>query len=182
MERLLAGALCLVAAGLAGCSAEPKAFRPIAAPPTAVEVEPLPALALLDGIDPSAVTGVLDLLGRQYRVGYDNYGAPLIGILPNDALGTREMYVLFNACDTENVCEDITLVSWDLERGPTHLEMINRWNRDNRFLRAFIDPDYGPVLQMDINSGGGLGPDSLTRQISLYFAAMDRFAASLDIV
>ncbi len=183
MKRFLAGALCLMAAGLAGCSADPKAFRPVAAaPPEATEAVDPTTADLLDGIDPAAVTGVLDLLGHEYRVGYDNYGAPLIGILPDDLGGTREMYVLFNACDTGNVCEDITLVSWDLERGPIHLEMINRWNRDNRFLRAFIDPDYGPVLQMDINSGGGLGPASLTRQISLYFAAMDRFAASLDIV
>ena len=180
MKRLLAGALCLMAAGLAGCGAEPKAFRPVAAPPA--EAAPRSVAGLLDGIDPAAVTGVLDLLGHEYRVGYDNYGAPLIGILPDDAIGTREMYVLFNACDADNVCEDITLVSWDLERGPIHLDMINRWNRDNRFLRAFIDPDYGPVLQMDINSGGGLGPDSLTRQISVYFTALDRFAATLDIV
>ncbi len=180
MERLFAGALCLMAAALAGCGPEPKAFRPVAPPPA--EAAAPRSVDLLDGIDPAAVTGVLDLLGHEYRIGYDNYGAPLIGILPDQADGSREMYVLFNACDAANVCEDITLVSWDLERGPIHLDMINRWNRDNRFLRAFIDPDYGPVLQMDINSGGGLGPDSLTRQISVYFAAMERFAATLDVV
>ena len=180
MKRALAVALCLIAAGLTGCGAEPKSFRPAAPPPEAPA--PRQAADLLDGIDPAAVTGVLDLLGHEYRVGYDNYGAPLIGILPDNAVGSREMYVLFNACDAANVCEDITLVSWDLERGPIHLELIDRWNRDNRFLRAFIDPDYGPVLQMDINSGGGLGPDSLTRQISVFFAALDRFAATLDVV
>ena len=117
----------------------------MAAPPAEPPAPQAPAL--LDGIDPAAVTGVLDLLGHEYRVGYDNYGAPLIGILPDAPDGGREMYVLFNACDAENVCEDITLVSWDPERGPIHLDMINRWNRDNRFLRA-----------------------------------LDRFAATLDIV
>ncbi len=180
MTRLFAGALCLMAISLAGCGPEPKAFRPIAAP--SAGATPPRTAALLDGIDPAAVTGVLDLLGHEYRVGYDNYGAPLIGILPDEAHGSREMYVLFNACDTENLCEDITLVSWDAQRGPIHLDMVNRWNRENRYLRAFIDPDYGPVLQMDINSGGGLGPESLTRQISNYFAAMERFAATLDMV
>lgn len=179
MKRVIAGALCLAAAGLAGCGATPKAHRPVAEPPPA----PAPrAAALMDGIDPASVTGILDLLGHEYRVGYDNYGAPLIGVLPDSTDGSREMFVLFNGCDSENVCEDITLVSWDLERAPIHLEMINRWNRDNRFLRAFIDPDYGPVLQMDINSGGGLGPDSLTRQFNAYFDGLERFAATLDIV
>lgn len=180
MKLVLAGALCLLSASLAACGAEPKAFRPAAAPP---EPPPMQAAAeLLEGVDPAAVTGVLDLLGHQYRIGYDNYGAPLIGILPPSPEATQEVFVLFNGCNPENACEDITLVSWDLERQPIHLEMINRWNRNNRFLRAFIDPDYGPVLQMDINSGGGLGPDSLTRQISAYFAALERFAATLDVV
>ena len=182
MKSLITGLLCVVAAGLAGCGASPKAFRPPPEPAATAAPSSPPVVELLNGIDPAAVTGVLDLLGHQYRVGYDNYGAPLIGILPEDAVDSREMYVLFNACDAANVCEDITLVSWDLERGPIHLELIDRWNRDNRFLRAFIDPDYGPVLQMDINSGGGLGPDSLTRQISVFFSALDRFAATLDVV
>ena len=177
MKLVLAGALCVIAASLAGCGATPKSYRPIAEPPA-----PPPVADLLNGIDPAAVTGVLDLLGHQYRVGYDNYGAPLIGVLPNAPDASQELYVLFNRCSPDNVCEDITLVSWDSERGPIHLEMINRWNRDNRFTRAFIDPDYGPVLQMDINSGGGLGPDSLTRQISAYFGALERFAAALDFV
>ncbi len=181
MKLVLAGALCLLSASLAACGAEPKAFRPVAAPPTPPPMQAETA-DLLEGIDPAAVTGVLDLLGHQYRIGYDNYGAPLIGILPPSPDATQEVFVLFNGCNPENVCEDITLVSWDLDRQPIHLEMINRWNRDNRFLRAFIDPDYGPVLQMDINSGGGLGPDSLTRQVSAYFAALDRFAATLDVV
>lgn len=184
MKLVIAGArwvgLCLIAASLAGCGATPKSFRPPAEP--AEPPRPPAAAELLTGIDPVAVTSVLDLLGHEYRVGYDNYGAPLIGILPGTPGATEEMYILFNGCAADNRCDDITLVSWDLERRPIHLEMIDRWNRDNRFLRAFIDPDYGPVLQMDINSGGGLGPDSLTRQINAYFAALERFAATLDIV
>lgn len=184
MKLVTAGArrlgLCLIAASLAGCGATPKSFRPPAAP--AATMPPPAAAQLLSAIDPAAVTSVLDLLGHEYRVGYDNYGAPLIGILPDAPGGTEEMYILFNGCAADNRCDDITLVSWDPERRPIHLELIDLWNRDNRFLRAFIDPDYGPVLQMDINSGGGLGPDSLTRQIHSYFAARERFAATLDIV
>ena len=183
MKSVITGLLCLIAASLAGCGASPKSFRPPPEPSAVSAVPSPPAVAeLLYGIDPEAVTGVLDLLGQEYRVGYDNYGAPLIGILPATPGATQEMFVLFNGCAADNRCDDITLVSWDPERRPIHLEMINRWNRDNRFLRAFIDPDYGPVLQMDINSGGGLGPDALTRQMSAYFAALERFAATLDIV
>ncbi len=182
MKPLITGLLCLAAASLAGCGASPKSFRPPPEPVASTLPTPAETAELLNGIDPQAVTGVLDLLGHEYRVGYDNYGAPLIGILPRTPDGTEEMFVLFNGCAEDNRCDDITLVSWDLRRRPIHLEMINRWNRDNRFLRAFIDPDYGPVLQMDINSGGGLGPDALTRQMSNYFAALERFAATLDIV
>lgn len=182
MKSVITGLLCLIAAGLAGCGASPKAFRPPPEPVASAVPTPPAAAELLYGLDPETVTGVLDLLGHEYRVGYDNYGAPLIGILPATPGASEEMFVLFNGCAADNRCDDITLVSWDVERRPIHLEMINRWNRDNRFLRAFIDPDYGPVLQMDINSGGGLGPDALTRQMSSYFAAMERFAATLDIV
>ena len=178
VRSVLSNALCIAACLLAGCAAEPKAFRPAAMPDAPPASEPL----LLERITPVAITGVLDGMGREYRVGYDNYGAPLIGVLPTGSEETQELFVLFNGCNDQNACEDITLVAWDLANGPIHLDMVNRWNRENRFSRAFMDPDYGPVLQTDINSTGGIGPDALAMRIERYFNDLQRFTSAADIV
>ncbi|NNG05433.1 MAG: YbjN domain-containing protein [Inquilinus sp.] len=178
MKPSLAGTWCLAVLALAGCAATPKAYHPAAVPEAPPASDPL----LLERITPVAITGVLDGLGREYRVGYDNYGAPLIGVLPTDTDETQELFVLFNGCNDRNACEDVTLVAWDLANGPTHLDMVNRWNRENRFSRAFMDPDYGPVLQTDINSTGGIGPDALAMRIERYFSDLQRFSAAADIV
>ena len=178
MKPILVSALCLTILVLAGCAAEPKAFRPAALP----DAPPVSDPVLIARITPVAITSVLDGLGREYRVGYDNYGAPLIGVLPVETAESQELFVLFNGCNDHNACEDVTLVAWDLANGPIHLEMVNRWNRENRFSRAFMDPDYGPVLQTDINSTGGIGPDALALRIERYLNDLQRFTTAADIV
>lgn len=38
----------------------------------------------------------------------------------------------------------------------TKLETINRWNRDKRYSRSYIDKDGDPVLELDLDLEGGV--------------------------
>ena len=61
--------------------------------------------------------------------------------------------VYFYGCRGD-LCDAIQFSAGFDEDEPVEHDLINRWNRDNRFGRAYLDDEGDPWVEMDINMEG----------------------------
>ncbi|MBK1707855.1 MULTISPECIES: YbjN domain-containing protein [Marichromatium] len=68
--------------------------------------------------------------------------------------------VTFYGCDDGKDCKDILFYAGWEQPGLT-LEDVNRWNRDKRFGKAYIDDEGDAVLEFAVNLNYGVTPRNL---------------------
>lgn len=56
------------------------------------------------------------------------------------------------------------------------LAYVNKWNLQQRFVKAYVDTDEGVVLEYDINVDGGLTADALKADLKLFEQSLSDFA------
>jgi hypothetical protein len=56
---------------------------------------------------------------------------------------------------------------------------INRWNRDFRFSRAYLDDDGDPVLELDLNMAGGICEDRIKDFLKTCTMSFSRFKSEI---
>jgi hypothetical protein len=56
------------------------------------------------------------------------------------------------------------------------LEVINDWNYNKRFSRAYLDPDKDACVEMDIDMVKGVSAEYLDSQFSLWNLILTQFA------
>ena len=132
----------------------------------------------LAGIDVQTLSGVLDMLGHTYSVGRDDVDDPLISVDPGNT-GAREIRVEFYDCGPA-ACENIQLVT-NFPAAKVSLTAVNAFNRENRWVRVYLDDDNEPTIEMDIDGIGGITQGALTRQLMVYFSMIEEFRTSLGI-
>ena len=59
------------------------------------------------------------------------------------------------------------------------LDVINRWNRDFRHARAYIDKHGDPVLEADLLAGAGLNDAQVKNFVSVFVGSVARFRRDL---
>jgi hypothetical protein len=97
----------------------------------------------------SADPGVVLEIAKGYgsaSLGKDNDGDPKV-------TGTMEgvkYTILFYGCNAGRNCKSITFVAYWKNFSTLTLEKVNRYNRDRRFGRAYIDKDGDLTLDMDV--------------------------------
>jgi uncharacterized protein YdgA (DUF945 family) len=126
----------------------------------------------------TAVMGdILDDEGFTYTVETDGSGDPKIEVDPGDT-GARSIEVEYYNCTGER-CEDFLLkAAFRPSKGAT-LKVINEFNRENRWVRVYLDDDNTPMVEMDVNADGGLGKKSLGILVGLFFSTTRDFAEAI---
>ncbi|HEY0032145.1 MAG TPA: YbjN domain-containing protein [Devosia sp.] len=84
--------------------------------------------------------------------------------------------VYFRNCTDNANCEDLNFYLGFLDLKPT-LEVINDWNLNKRFSRAYLDPDKDACVEMDLDLVKGVSPEYLDSQFSLWNQILTQFAA-----
>jgi hypothetical protein len=59
------------------------------------------------------------------------------------------------------------------------VEDINRWNRDFRFSRAYLDSDGDPVLELDLDMAGGVCEDRIKDFLRTCTLSFNRFTREI---
>jgi len=96
--------------------------------------------------DPSSILAVMQSEGYIATLGRDDQGDPMI----ESRLSDSEFKVYFYGCDAGRDCLSVQLsAGYDLD-APTTAGLVNEWNRDNRYSRAFIDDEGDPFLRIDV--------------------------------
>ncbi|MBK67276.1 MAG: hypothetical protein CMP22_03990 [Rickettsiales bacterium] len=131
-------------------------------------------------ITPMAVAKVLQDLNLSYQSKFDKDNNPRM-IVTNNSLPSEQFEIYFFDCINEIECQSITLWSWYKPLIGINYARSNIWNRKNRFLKSYLDGDFNPVLEMDIQSFGGIGPVNLKTLITAYVSAIPVYADYMKV-
>lgn len=83
--------------------------------------------------------------------------------------------IYFKNCTDHADCEDINFYLGFLDLKPG-LEVINDWNVNKRFSRAYIDMDEDACVEMDLDLVRGVSAEYLDAQFSLWDMVLNQFA------
>jgi hypothetical protein len=83
--------------------------------------------------------------------------------------------IYFRNCTNNADCEDLNFYLGFLDLKPT-LEVINDWNFNKRFSRAYLDQDQDACVEMDLDLVKGVTADYLDSQFGLWAMVVGQFA------
>lgn len=83
--------------------------------------------------------------------------------------------VYFQNCTDNKDCEDLNFYLGFLDIKPT-LEVINDWNYNKRFSRAYLDSDQDAGIEMDLDLVQGISPEYLDSQFALWEQIVKQFS------
>lgn len=122
---------------------------------------PVHAQTMLTGADIDAVLASAKDIGGATLSTQPN-GDPLI----NGTVDGTGYQIYFRNCTANKDCEDLNFYA-GFSSKPT-LEVINGWNRDKRFSRAYLDEVGDAAVEMDLDMVAGVTPDYLESQMGLW--------------
>jgi hypothetical protein len=82
--------------------------------------------------------------------------------------------VFFMNCTDNAKCEDLNFYAGFLDNKQT-LEVINAWNRDKRFGKAYLDSDLDAVIEWDVNLEHGVSRANLDAAFNLWSLILDQY-------
>ena len=139
-----------------------------------------PATGFMNSVNTDIMGEILDEEGYAYTVDTDGAGDPKIVVEPGD-LGAQSVEVEYYNCtgSSSQNCEDFLMKAvFKPSKGAT-LKVLNNFNRENRWVRVYLDDDNTAVVEMDINADGGLGKESLKILVGLFFSVTTDFAEAI---
>jgi hypothetical protein len=133
----------------------------------------LPALAQnVDASDPASMTEILKSFGYRAELSKDSGGDPKI----SSSSGGASFSVFFYGCTDGKKCDAIAFSSaFDLDAG-SNAELMNGWNQNKRYTKAYLDDEQDPVIDMDIYLGdGGVSIDNFRFWVDTWERAVGDF-------
>lgn len=122
--------------------------------------------------NPESVASVIRGKGFDVELTKDDEGDPMI------RAGGKgyKFLVLFYGCTDGRDCTTLGLYAGWTDSS-ADIDRINRWNRDNRFGRAYIDKDGDPVVEMDIDlDDGGMSRLLFEDHIEFWMSIMSQYS------
>lgn len=173
-RRLSALAPLVAAPALLMAAAPAAAADPAAAPATG----PVVSVGQEAGLTPAEVRTWLIEKGATVEEPRTIEGQTLLRV--ND--GSTNWLIFFYGCDATGRCQDIQFAA-NIVAGGLSLERINAWNREQRFVKAYlqsnVDGTPSAVLQFDVLLLAGLGVDQLNDPTVVWLELLGSFIESL---
>ncbi len=121
--------------------------------------------------DPSSVASALRNMGYKAEMTKDDSGDPLI----KSSSGGSTFAIFFFGC-TKNVdCRTIQFFAGYTDKKPT-LSVINDWNANKRFGRAYISSSGSARVEMDVDlDDGGVSPKLFEDNVEFWVLLMSQF-------
>jgi len=137
---------------------------------------PLGAQTLITAGEPENIADIIRAMGFQARMDKDGAGDPLIRSSSNGVAFQIEFY----GCTDNANCNSLRFYAgYDLRSGTT-LDVVNQWNRDKRYLSAYLDDEDDPYLQMDINMAGGVSREAFESSLELWQSLKGEFEQRIN--
>jgi uncharacterized protein YdgA (DUF945 family) len=107
----------------------------------------------------------------------DGEAGPVLILEPANT-GASDLRVELLCNDFTEKCHDLVLTATYGGKKPMSLKAINAWNQEYRWTRAYLDDKNQAVLQMDMNSEGGIGKENLQILLNTFFSIAEDFSAA----
>jgi hypothetical protein len=98
-------------------------------------------------------------------------GAPLVSGRANG----RPYLIFFDNCPTGTGCLDIRFFAV-FPGNKASLEVLNNWNREKRWGKAYSDGDLDAALELDVNMSSGMPYDTVDQTVGLWVDTLGSFA------
>lgn len=132
---------------------------------------PAPAPVQAQGITGPELVAILQEAGYRARLETDGEGEPLV----RTGMGGVEVAILFYDCNAEHRCNSLQFsAGFDLPEGTTDA-VINDFNREYRYARAFLDEERDPFLRFDFEVVHTAQADYVRSQIDSYEQLLPEF-------
>jgi len=129
---------------------------------------------LLDATDPEAIVNIARGYGAA-TLGVDDVGDPKV----SGRIDGNAYTIFFYGCTDGRECTNLQFSSgWISDR--VNMDMINDWNRQNRFSRAYLDDEDDPIIEMDVNMEFGVSRRNFDDTFGVWSAVLSGFARYVD--
>jgi len=91
-------------------------------------------------------------------------------------MGGRKITVYLYCDEKSGACDSLTYSLGFTASSDFTLAMANKWNRDKRYAKAYIDTDGGMVMEYDLSFSGGVTRDTVAESARLF----DRLVSMFD--
>jgi len=125
---------------------------------------------LLDGSNVDAILALAQTYGEA-TLESQHGGDPKISGTVSDV--PYEIY--FMNCTDNADCEDVNFYAGFLDLKPD-MDVINAWNRDKRFGKAYLDQDGDAVVEMDVNLEHGVTSDNMDAAFAVWQLVVDQYS------
>lgn len=136
-----------------------------------------PTQEAVSGLTPAEVRAWLIEKGATVEEPQNIEGQTLLRV--ND--GSANWLIFFYGCDAAGRCQDIQFAASVVADGLS-LDQINAWNREQRFVKAYLQPSQTTptaVLQFDVLLSGGLGVEQLNDPTVVWLELLAAFVESV---
>ena len=142
--------------------------------PVAAETSRATVFQTVRGAD---VVRIMSQASYKPKLSDDSYGDPLVSVTSGGLIYEIQFY----GCETAEPRECTSLMysaGFDAN-GSRSPELMNLWNRDRRFTRAYMEEDGDLRLEMDVVVAGGVTEDMLGNHVSVWDEALAEFSSHI---
>jgi|SRR5690606_21520294 hypothetical protein len=122
------------------------------------------------GVTAAEVAAALQAKGYKAQIGRDQAGDPMI----TSALQGANFRVMFYSCEGARCAAIQFATAFDMDKGLTY-ELINRWNRERRFGRAFLDDEMDPYVEYDVDFEVGATTEAIENAVDVWESVVPAF-------
>ena len=135
------------------------------------------ASAQIDATNPDAIMKAMQKYGFVATLEKDNQGDPKIV----SRVSRTKFRVYFFGCKENLNCASIHFrAGYDL-KNPISALVVNEWNRNKRFTKAYIDDEGDPFLEMDVNMAfDGTGEQNFQDTLDWWRVMVENFEEFID--
>ena len=124
------------------------------------------------GVTVAETAAWLKAAGYEAEISTNEVGRPVIF----SAIGKAKFDVLFFDCEGDR-CGSLQFAAAFKLKIPPADEVVNRWNRTNRYLKAYSANDGATHVQYDVNVNVGRTPAMLSDDFGVWVANFPKFPA-----
>lgn len=96
--------------------------------------------------NPESFVSYFDDAGYPARLTEDNVGDPLVEF----RMGSEKLSLFFYDCTDNADCQAVQFYSGYRTEGSVDLELLNAWNSERRFIRAYLTEEDVARIEMDV--------------------------------
>jgi hypothetical protein len=138
----------------------------VAAAAAPAMAEPLP----VGGVTPADIVAVLQADGFKAQTKTDSHGDPVI----ESGADGAAFQIYFFDCKAGRCIGIEFSAGFDLPKGMS-CDDINKWNREHRYGRAFLDDEKDPYVQMDRDFERGGTTEAIENELEVWVAVLREF-------